>query len=174
MDLTLLLTKYGWLVQLAGVVAFGLLVNWMAARSKPRAIAAWTYSRYQTPVKLLAAIFPLFMTAALVYNGTALFREDWWVPPAIIVMTVLGFWLAHDVFLTTLRWNDDRFEIFRFPLRPKSIRLEDITSIKHHALTESVSIIDSAGNRVWFSCAYRVGIGDLMARIQSIHDQPEA
>jgi len=169
MDYTGILTKYSWVIQIAGVVAFGYFVTWLARRSRPKVKDGWVYVEYAFPIKLVSAGFVLFMLAALWHNGSALFREDWWVPPAIIAITAGAFWLAYDVFLTTLRWNEEEIELHRYLFPMKAIRIRDVTSLQPHPNSQAISVFDTSGSRIRFNVGYRVGAADLIAYIQNTH-----
>ena len=121
-------------------------------------------------MKIFAVLFAAFMTAAIAYNGLTLFASDWWVPPIIILLFVGAYWLLYEVFITRLRWNDERFELRRYPFTEKSLQFNEIVMVKHHAATESLTVVAANGKRAWFPYSYRVGMGELFSRISRQHD----
>ena len=124
------LVQYSWAIQVAGVVIFGWFATWIASRSKPKISEGWVYAGYTLPVKVISAAFAAFMIAALWHNGMALFKESWWVPPAFMAVLAGSFWLAYEVFFTTLRWNEEALELHRafLPLKVILIRALSIYS----------------------------------------------
>jgi len=169
MDSKDFLAKYAWAIQIIGVIVFGWVATWIAKRSNPPIKEGWMYSGYTLTIKMLYAAFVAFMLAALWHNGMALFKEDWWVPPAIIGITASAFWLAYDVFLTTLRWNEEALELYRVFLPPKAINIREVASIKHNPASESILITDVRGMAIRFNAKYRVGIANLLSHIQHVH-----
>lgn len=163
------LAQYSWAIQVVGVIVFGWLATWIARRSKPKVTEGWVYASYTLPIKALSAAFVAFMLAALWHNGMALFKEDWWVPPAIIAITAGAFWLAYDVFLTTLRWNEEALELHRAFLPSKVILICEVASIKHHPTSQSISIINMHGLAIRFNANYRMSTSNLLSHIQYVH-----
>lgn len=161
--------QYSWAIQVVGVVIFGWFATWVAGRSKPKITEGWVYAGYTLPIKALSAAFVVFMLAALWHNGMALFKEDWWVPPAIIAITGGAFWLAYDVFLTTLRWNEEILELHRTFLPSKTIFICEVASIKHHPISQTISIIDMQGLAIRFNADYRMSTSNLLSQIQHVH-----
>ncbi|NTU63866.1 MAG: hypothetical protein HGB05_10805 [Chloroflexi bacterium] len=168
-----LLIEYRWLIQVAAAALVVLMFGWLARTGQPKTREGWTYSHFPLPVKILAVLFATFMTAAIAYNGMQLFASDWWVPPVILLMFVGAYWFLYEVFVTRLRWNDERFELVRYPFAARSMAFSEIVAIKHHATTESLTVIAAKGTRAWFPYSYRVGMGDLFARIHQ-HNETEA
>lgn len=82
------LSQYGAATQVLGSAAFVLLVAWAGGHIKSKVIGDWTYSRYPMVGKTVAVLSAAFVTAAIIYNGGELFEEDWWVPPAFLIMTI--------------------------------------------------------------------------------------
>jgi amino acid transporter len=169
-----LLVEYRWLIQVATAAAVALMFGWLARRGQPKTREGWRYSYYPVPVKILAVLFAAFMTTAIAYNGMKLFASDWWVPPIIILMFVGAYWLLYEVFITRLRWNDERFELRRYPFGAKSLPFSEIVVVKQSAATESLTVVAADGRRAWFPYSYRVGMGDLLSRISQHHDETAA
>lgn len=169
MDYKGFLAQYSWAIQIVGVVVFGWFATWVARRSKPKITKGWVYAGYTLPIKALSAASVAFMLAALWHNGMALFKEDWWVPPAIIAITAGAFWLAYDVFLTTLRWNEETIELHRAFLPSKTIFICEVASIKNHPIAQTISIIDMHGKAIRFNADYRMSTSNLLSHIQNVH-----
>lgn len=161
------LVEYRWLVQVAASAGIALLFGWLASRAQPQTRAGWRYSYYPLAVKAIAVLGAAFMTAAVAYNGTKLFASDWWVAPAIILLTIGAYWLLYEIFVTRLRWNDECFELVRYPFAVISLPFSEIAAIKHHPITESLTVIATNGERAWFPYSYRAGMSELFSRLNS-------
>jgi len=168
------LMQYGWAIQLMAVIAFAWVAGWSARRAIPRTTAGWTYAHYPLLVKALALVGLVFLTAAFVYNGRRLFAEDWWVPPVILTVTFGTYWFAYEVFVTTVRWNRHRLQVFRPPFPAISITLDQITSCKHHPTTESITLRSADGSSVWIPYSFRVGMDQLFSLLASPSEDTEA
>ena len=155
--------EYGRVIQTSGIATVVFAAGWLARRAKPKVIAGWTYSDYPIFIKMLSLMFAVFMTAAVIYNGSGLFKQDWWVAPAILFITVASYFFMAEVFLTSLRWSDTKIELHRFPFAKRTIKLEEITSARYHGATESLTLVDKSGAKLWFPYGNRAGIAGLFA-----------
>lgn len=159
------LSQYGAAIQVLGSAAFVLLLAWAGSRIKSKVVGDWTYSRYPIIGKTVAVLSAAFVTAAIIYNGGKLFEEDWWVPPAFLIMTICFYWLNYEMFFVTLRWNTNRMEISRPPFPTKSVFYSDVASLTFHATTESVTVRSIDGTSVWFPYSFRSGMAELLAKL---------
>ncbi|NRF72459.1 hypothetical protein HLB44_36470 [Aquincola sp. S2] len=162
------MAQYSAAIQIIGSALLVLALGWAAKRAMPKKVGEWTYSNYPLLGKLIALLGVVFITAAHVYNGLKLFESDWWVPPIIIVMTVGFYWLAYEMFVTTLRWNTTVVELLRPPLRPKVVRFSEVDSLKLHPTTESVTIRSTNGTKLWFPHSFRTGMPQLFTALTSV------
>lgn len=166
-----LLIQNGWIIQLAAAATVASIFGWLAKKGQPKAREGWQYSYYPVVIKVFAVLFAAFMTAAIALNGMSLFASDWWVPPIIIIMFVGSYWLLYEVFVTQLRWNDERFELRRFPFAAQSLPYSEIVAVRYHATTESLTVVASNGDHAWFPYSYRIGMQDFLSRLRRHNDE---
>ena len=165
--------EHGRLMQVLATAAVVLAAGWLSKRAQPKLVAGWTHSTYTLFIKALSLLFAAFMTAAVLFNGLAIFSLDW-ASPVFLLAVAASYSFAYEVFFASLRWNDIEVEVRRFPFRPKSMKFQDIASMRFHGTSESVTLSSHEGNRLWFPYGYRVGASRLFALIRTRDEPTEA
>lgn len=168
------LLEHGRLVQMIGTAVVVLTIGWISRRAQPRVVAGWTHSHYPLAIKALSLLFLVFMTAATLFNGLSIFKQDWWVVPVFLLTVAASYLFAYEVFFSSLRWNEYEVEVRRFPFRPRRMKLQEITMLRLHATTESVTLSNYQGARLWFPYGYRAGAPRLFGLIRAQFPEPEA
>ncbi|HSV50630.1 MAG TPA: hypothetical protein VLJ57_00835 [Burkholderiaceae bacterium] len=164
----------GRMVQILGTATVVLAAGWFSRQAQPRVAAGWTHSTYTLVIKALTLLFAAFMTAAVLFNGLAIFNQDWWVAPVFLLTVAASYLFVYEVFFTSLRWNEMEVEVRHFPFRPRAMKFQDIVSVKFHGTTESVTFSSQTGSRIWFPYGYRVGARRLFALMSARDADSEA
>ena len=162
------------MVQILGTAAVVLAAGWCARRAQPRVVAGWTHSTYTVFIQASSLLFAAFMTAALCFNGLAIFNEDWWVSPVFLLAVAAAYFFVYEVFFASLRWNETEVEVRRFPFEPQTMKFQDIVSVRFHGTSESVTLRSETGAQVWFPYGYRVGASRLFTLIRAATEETEA
>jgi hypothetical protein len=144
---------------------FVLVVGWLVARQRPRSDGQWTYGYYQGIVRWTIVLVAMVLVGAFCFNGLGIFKEAWWVIVTMFAMAGGTLWLLYDVFCTRLKWNEKQVELEHLPLREKTMRLDSINEIRFNRLIQTLTLIDDRETRISFSYTYRVGINDLLVKI---------
>jgi hypothetical protein len=165
MSLQSFLIEHGNAVQVLGTAVVVFAIARFAQQAQPTVHSGWTCSHYTLAVKGLSLLFLLFMTAATIYNGSAIFDQEWWVAPIFLLTAVASYVFAYEVFFASLRWNELEVEVRRFPFQPQKMKFRDITSARFHSTTESVTLSSHGGERIWFPYGYRAGASSLFGLI---------
>lgn len=160
-----LLLQYGWIAQMVAAAASVLLLGWWAGRARPRSCDGWRHAYYTLPTQLFVLCFAAFMTAAMAYNRHTLLDEAWWVIMGMGGLFLGGYFFAFETLVTRLRWNAEVVEVRRWPCAAQSLAFDTIRDVRHHAMTESVSLIGADGQRLWFFSTQHVGVPELMALV---------
>jgi len=161
------LLEYGRVLQVFGVAVVVLAAGWFSQRAKAKLVDGWTHSSYTVFIKVFSMLFLAFVSAAVCFNGRTIFNQDWWVAPAFLGVVISAYLFAYEVFFASLRWNSSSVEVRRFPFGSRTMKFEDIASIKFHSASESVTLRSKQGALVWFPYGYRIGVASLFALMQA-------
>ncbi|MTD93092.1 hypothetical protein GIW81_01945 [Hyphomicrobium sp. xq] len=157
--------EYDAVIKVAATALVLLLAAWAANREKPKVSAGWTYLHYTMLVKVIAGLFLPFMIAAILYNGSKLFEESWWVPPVIFLTTAGAAWLFYDSFFRTIRWNSEALEVRGLFSKGWRVAWEEVRSVS--LVSEALFITDVENVSRKLNLHYRVGARDLIQWLSS-------
>ena len=157
--------EYEAVIKITATVLVLLLAGWAATRERPRVSAGWTYLRYSLPVRVLAGLFLPFMIAALLYNGSKLFEESWWVAPAIFLTTTGAAWLFYDAFFQTVRWNSEALEARGLFTRGWRVIRDKVGAVS--LASETLHITDDRNVSRKLNLSFKVGARELVQWLSS-------
>jgi hypothetical protein len=137
----------------------------LLARQRPRKDEHWTYGNYLGLVRGFSIVFVGFLVVAFWFNGAGLLNEAWWVVVGLFTLSTGTLWLLYDACCTRLAWSVDAIEWERLLFRKQVMRLDSVKEIRFNQVLQIVTLIDDRKTKIRFSYSYRVGINDLLAKI---------
>lgn len=149
--------RYGQTAQVAGLLAMAGIMRAASARPETEQIGDWIYGRHGSLVRGIAAVGLPFLSFFLLYRGSTLLLEPWWVIALLAALFGSSAWLMADVHGSTLRFNASAAELRRLLRRPVLVRIDAGTVVEQHPRRRLFTVRDRSGNAIRFHAGYRPG-----------------